>query len=68
MRDGNEIELGERPHYFELRLQKSAIDFYRTLTDAQKGSYDETLKASRTKKPLVFWGQLARLIQYPENK
>ena len=47
-RDGNEVEIDKRPHYFALRLQKSAFDFYRTLTDAQKSSYDETVKAFRT--------------------
>ena len=39
------------------------IDFYRTLTDAQKASYDELKKAFRphyTEKPVVFRGRLAR--------
>ena len=36
MRDGNEVEINERMHYFALQLHKSAIDFYRTLPDAQK--------------------------------
>ena len=36
MRDKNEVEIDERPHYFALRLQKSAIDFNRRLTDVQK--------------------------------
>ena len=30
--NGAETELDERPHYFKLRLQNSAIDFYRTLS------------------------------------
>ena len=70
-RDGNEVEIDERPHYFVLRLQKSAIDFYRTTTDAQKGSYDETVKAFRThytEKPVVFRGRLSRRIQHPGEK
>ena len=77
-RNGNEVEIDERPHYFALRLQKPAIDFYRTLTDAQKGSYDETVKGCRThytEKPVVFRGRLARRIQlaiycasYPREK
>ena len=70
-RDGNEVEIDERPHYFALRLQKSAIDFYRTLTDVQQGSYDETVKAFRThypEKPVVFRGRLARRIQHTGEK
>ena len=47
MRDGNEVHIDEQPHYFALRLKKLAIDFYCTLTDSQKGSYDETVKAFR---------------------
>ena len=38
-------EVDERPHYFALRLQKSAIEFYRTLPQATK-KYDECVKAS----------------------
>ena len=51
--------------------QKSAIDFYRTLIDAQKASYDELKKAFRThytEKPVVFRGQLARRTQSPGEK
>ena len=68
MRVGNEVEIVERPHYFALRLQTSAIEFYRTFTDAQKGSYDETVSAFRNdyiEKPVVFRGQLASRIQHP---
>ena len=39
------IKTDERPHYFALRLQKSAIEFYRTLSEATRNSYDETVKA-----------------------
>ena len=35
-----ETEIDERPHYFALRLQKSAIDFYRTLLEDTRKSYD----------------------------
>ena len=28
-----DTEIDERPHFFALRLQKSAIDFYRTLSE-----------------------------------
>ena len=38
-------EVDERPHYFALRLQKSAIEFYRTLPQATKENYDECVKA-----------------------
>ena len=42
-----ENESGERPHYFALRLQNSAIDFYRTLSEDTRKSYDETVKVFR---------------------
>ena len=67
-REGNDVQIDDQPHYFALRLQKSAIDFYRTLTDAQKASYDELKKAFRThytEKPVVFRGRLARRTQSP---
>ena len=38
-------EVDERPHYFALRLQKSAIEFYRTLPQATRENYDEYVKA-----------------------
>ena len=60
-REGNDVQIDDRPHSFALRLQKSAINFYRTLTDAQKASYDELKKAFRThyiEKPVVFRGGL----------
>ena len=37
----------ERPHYFALRLQKSALAFYRTLSEDTRKSYDEIVKAFR---------------------
>ena len=64
-------EVDDRPHYFALRLQKSAIDFYRTLPEATKKSYDETVKAFRkhyNEKPVVFRGRLARRVQQPGEK
>ena len=42
---GATCEIDERPHYFALRLQKSAIEFYRTLPQNVRDSYDETFKA-----------------------
>ena len=39
-------EVDQRPHYFALRLQKSAIKFYRTLLQATREKYDESF--SRT--------------------
>ena len=35
-------EIDERPHYFALRLQMSAIEFYRTLPKNVKDSYDDS--------------------------
>ena len=61
-----ETEIDERPHYFALRLQKSAIDFYRTLSEGTRKSYDETVKAFKqhyNEKPVVFRGKLARRVQ-----
>ena len=57
--NGAETEIDERPHYFPLRLQKSAIDFYRTFSEDTRKSYDETVKAFRqhyNEKPAVFRG------------
>ena len=69
--NGAETEIDERPHYFALRLQKSAIDFYRTLSEDTRKSYDETVKAFRqhyNEKPLVFRGNLAKRVQQPGEK
>ena len=38
-------EIDERPHYFALRLQKSAIEFYRTLPQSTRENYDECVEA-----------------------
>ena len=64
-------EIDERPHYFALRLQKSAIEFYRTLSQATRENYDECVKAFRehySEKPVVFRGRLARRVQQPGEK
>ena len=45
--NGVETETDERPHYFAFRVQYSAIDFYRTLSEDTRESYDETAKAFR---------------------
>ena len=69
--NGAETEIDERPHYFALRLQKSAIDFYRTLSEDTRKSYDETVKAFRqhyNEKPVVFRGRLASRVQQPGEK
>ena len=39
-----EKESDERPHYFALRLQQSALDFYRTLSEDTRKSYDEIVR------------------------
>ena len=57
--------------FFALRLQKSAIDFYRTLSEDNRKSYNETLKAFRqhyNEKTVVFRGRLARRVQKPGEK
>ena len=69
--NGAETEIDERPHYFVLRLQKSAIDFCRTLSEDTRKSYEETVKAFRqhyNEKPVVFRGRLARRVQQPGEK
>ena len=61
-------EVDERPHFFALRLQKSAIEFYRTLPQATRKNYDECVKAYRehySEKLVVFRGRLARRVQQP---
>ena len=45
--NGAETEIDKGLHYFALRLQKSAMDFYRTLSEDTRKSYDETVKAFR---------------------
>ena len=44
---GPASEIGEPPHYFALRLQKSDIEFYRTLPQATRQYDDECVKAFR---------------------
>ena len=69
--NGAETEIDERPHYFALSIQKSAIDFYRTLSEDNRKSYDETVKAFRqhyNEKPVVFRGRLAKRVQQPGEK
>ena len=65
--DGAETKIDERPHFFfALRLQKTAIDFYRTLSDDTRKSNDETIKAFRqhyNEKTVVFRGRLTRRLQ-----
>ena len=64
-------EVDDRPHYFAISLQKSAIEFYRTLPQATRENYDECVKAFRehySKKPVVFRGRLARRVQQPGEK
>ena len=50
-------KVDEQPHYFALRLQKSAIELYRTLPQATREYYDECVKTFRehySEKPVVF--------------
>ena len=57
--------------FFALRLPKSAIDFYRTLSEDTRKSYEETIKAFRqhyNEKPLVFRKSLNRSVQQPGEK
>ena len=64
--NGAETEIDERPQYFALTLQKSSTDFYRTLSEDTRKSYDETVKAFRqhyNEKLVVFRGWLARRVQ-----
>ena len=64
-------EVDERPNYFALRLQKSAVEFYRTLPQATRENYDECVKAFRghySKKPVVVRGRLARRVLQPGEK
>ena len=64
-------KIDERPHYFALRLQKSAIEFYRTLPQATRENYDECVKDFRehySEKPFVFRGRLARCVQQRGEK
>ena len=69
--NGAETEIDERPHYFGLRLQKLAIDFYRTLSKDTRKSCDEAVKTFRqhyNEKPVVFRGRLARRVQQTGEK
>ena len=42
--NGTETEIDECPHCFALRLQKPAVDFFRTFSEDIRKSYDETVK------------------------
>ena len=69
--NGAETKIDERLHFFALSLQNSAIDFYRTLSEDTRNSYDQTVKPFRqhyNKKPVVFQGRLARRVQQPGEK
>ena len=69
--NGSETEIDDRPHYFALRLQKSAIDFYRTISEDTRKSYYMTVNTSRQhyyEKLVVFRGRLARRFQQPDEK
>ena len=66
--DHAKTEIDERLHYFALRLQKSAINSYRTLMEDTRKSYDETVKTFRqqyNEKTVVFRGRLARRVSQP---
>ena len=64
--NSTEPEIEDRPQFFALRLQKLAIDIYRTFLEDTRKSYDETAKIFRqhyNEKPVVFRGRLARRVQ-----
>ena len=64
-------EVDERPHYFAVRLQKSSIEFYRTLPQATRENFEKCVKAFRehySEHPVVFPGPLARRVQQPGEK
>ena len=70
-RTEGDTEIDERPHYFAFRLQKGAIDYYKTLPEATQTNYDELVKSFRThynEKPVVFRGRLAKRVQQPGEK
>ena len=70
-RNGAKNKIDEQPHYFELWLQTLAIDFYRTLLEDNRKSFNETVKAFRqhyNEKFVVFRGRLARKVQQPGEK
>ena len=61
-------KLDEWPHYFALRLQKSAIEFHRILPQNVRDSYEETVKVFQnhySEKLVVFRKRLARRVQLP---
>ena len=69
-REGREIETDEQPQIYALRVQKSATDFNRTKTNAQKVSYEETVENFRThiiEKSLMFSCRLAKWMQHPRE-
>ena len=60
-----------RSHYFALRLQKSAIEFYQTLSEATRNSYAETVTAfqwQHSEKLVVFRRRQARRVQQSKEK
>ena len=64
-------EINQPPHYFALKLQKLAIDFYRTHSEDTWKRYDETVNAFNqqyNEKPVVFRGRLASRVQQPGEK
>ena len=69
--DGGRTEKDKRPHYFALRLQKLAIDFYRPLSEDTRKSHGVTVKVFRQhyiEKLVVFRGRLAGRVQKPGEK
>ena len=64
-------EVYERPHYFAIRLQKSAIQFHRTLPQLQEKIMLNALKLFEetiAKKTVVFRERLARRVRQQEEK
>ena len=62
--NGAMTEIDEPPYYSALRLQKWAIDFYRTFSEDTRKGYNETVKAFRYYKeePVALRGRLAKRV------
>ena len=64
-------EIDKRLHYFALKLQKRAIDFYCTLSEDTTKGYDENIRVFRehyNEKPVVFQWRLYKRAQQRVEK
>ena len=65
------VWVDDRPHYFALRLQKGAIEFYQSLPDGTKNNYANLKKAFEdhySDKSTIYEGRLSRRVQNPGEK